>query len=184
MSKACSQCNEIKSYGHFWRNTSSHDGFYSICKECAKRQGRGYKTSDPGSSRSKRSVALKRLYGLTLDKLEVILAEQDGRCANDVCRKTISFDAQSKSDQPHVDHDHDTYKVRGLLCLTCNVGIGMLGDTVESLQGALDYLLTARQRERLNPEAPTMWGDAIVRPHENINRERSAEMTDPVIKSS
>jgi hypothetical protein len=40
----------------------------------------------------------------------------------------------------HVDHDHVTGKVRGLLCHHCNVGIGSLGDSVEVLSKAISYL--------------------------------------------
>ncbi len=43
-------------------------------------------------------------------------------------------------DNLHVDHDHNTGTVRGLLCSDCNLGLGKLGDTLEGLQKALDYL--------------------------------------------
>lgn len=39
-----------------------------------------------------------------------------------------------------VDHDHVTKEIRGLLCATCNKGLGMLGDTAASLLLALKYL--------------------------------------------
>jgi hypothetical protein len=39
-----------------------------------------------------------------------------------------------------VDHDHNTGAVRGLLCHSCNTGLGHLGDSVETLARALDYL--------------------------------------------
>lgn len=40
----------------------------------------------------------------------------------------------------HLDHCHDTNIFRGWLCNACNLGIGKLGDTVESLERALAYL--------------------------------------------
>lgn len=40
----------------------------------------------------------------------------------------------------HLDHDHKTGRFRGWICRSCNHGIGMLGDTIEGVQNALDYL--------------------------------------------
>jgi len=40
----------------------------------------------------------------------------------------------------HLDHDHDTKKFRGWLCMKCNQGIGLLGDDAEGLRRALAYL--------------------------------------------
>jgi Recombination endonuclease VII len=39
-----------------------------------------------------------------------------------------------------VDHDHKTGKFRGWLCSRCNTGIGSLGDTMEAIELAVDYL--------------------------------------------
>ena len=39
-----------------------------------------------------------------------------------------------------IDHDHITGKVRGILCTSCNVGIGLLGDNIEGVEKALRYL--------------------------------------------
>jgi hypothetical protein len=48
-----------------------------------------------------------------------------------------------------VDHDHETGRIRGVLCRRCNRSIGQLGDTPEHLQRALDYLLrSTRSLER------------------------------------
>jgi transcription elongation factor Elf1 len=61
--------------------------------------------------------------------------EQDYACA--VCRK-------SEEDCPkqslHVDHDHKTGRIRGLLCGQCNSGLGMFGDAPERLRNASNYL--------------------------------------------
>ncbi len=73
----------------------------------------------------------RRNYGLSDEDYEGILLNQDGRC--DLCHddECTSF---------HIDHDHDTRTVRGLLCSNCNTGIGKLGDNIRGLQRALGYL--------------------------------------------
>ena len=57
---------------------------------------------------------------------------QDGKCA--VCNLPQSNKALA------VDHDHNTGKVRGLLCDKCNRGIGLLGDSPEVVLNAFRYL--------------------------------------------
>jgi hypothetical protein len=71
-------------------------------------------------------------HGLNWESEEAILKEQGGVCA--VC----GGDKDRKSWD--IDHDHHTGVVRGLLCGRCNKGLGLLGDNVEGVQKALEYL--------------------------------------------
>jgi hypothetical protein len=77
---------------------------------------------------------LKYRYGITLDEYNQMLISQNGVC--EICnQKCPSGYALS------VDHCHKTGKVRGLLCVECNTGIGKLQDSVEILSKAISYLV-------------------------------------------
>ena len=69
-------------------------------------------------------------YGLTLASYKELVKEQDGKCA--LCSREPELLV--------VDHDHETGKLRGLLCNKCNIGIGFLGDDTDGLQRAIRYL--------------------------------------------
>jgi hypothetical protein len=77
------------------------------------------------------------LYGITAEQYAALLAEQDGKCA--ICR---TDDWPSKDRAPHVDHDHVTGRVRGLLCGICNNGLGSFRDDPARLRAAAEYLET------------------------------------------
>jgi hypothetical protein len=74
-------------------------------------------------------------YGLTEQMYADMLAAQGDACA--VCR---SDRWPGQHNVPHVDHDHDTGKVRGLLCGKCNLAIGQMDDDAQRLRAAADYL--------------------------------------------
>jgi hypothetical protein len=74
------------------------------------------------------------LYGLTPDQFATMLADQGGRCA--ICRA----DTPGGKGGWHVDHNHDTNAVRGLLCHDCNLGVGQFGDDPDRLIAAAAYL--------------------------------------------
>ena len=75
--------------------------------------------------------SIKSRYGISVEDYERLFLQQDGRCA--IC--LIPF-----SGKAHIDHDHETGVVRGLLCRPCNVGLGHFGDSVEGLMRAVAYL--------------------------------------------
>lgn len=74
-----------------------------------------YNRSPAGRESYKRRV-LRRMYGMELEQWHAMLIEQAGRC--DICREPMTGDRE-----PHVDHNHSTGKVRGLLCRRCNSGL-------------------------------------------------------------
>ena len=77
---------------------------------------------------------LKYKYGITPEIYEKLLEEQGGVCATQGCDGV-------GNPWLHVDHDHATNLVRGLLCHSCNMALGNARDSVEILQGLIDYLL-------------------------------------------
>jgi hypothetical protein len=76
-----------------------------------------------------RELRRRRRYGITNAEWDVLFASQGGLCA--ICRTKPPVD---------VDHHHGTGEIRGLLCRGCNVGLGQLGDSIEGLQRAIEYL--------------------------------------------
>jgi Recombination endonuclease VII len=102
---------------------------------------REYKRARPGLERAGH---LRRKFGLTTDEFEEMVRQQGGVCA--ICGR-----APKTGKRLHVDHDHDTGEVRGLLCFSCNVGVGNLGNDIERLQRTVDYLET-RPEERAELE--------------------------------
>lgn len=82
------------------------------------------------------------LHGMTMEQYRDWLAVQDNRCA--ICRRGRESWWHGKKDNVrdgwHIDHDHKTGRVRGILCPPCNLMPGNANDDVERLRAAVDYL--------------------------------------------
>ena len=85
---------------------------------------------------SQSNSKLKQNYGINMVEYEQKLIEQQHACA--ICFLTTP--GQSNVKRFAVDHCHETGKIRGLLCSNCNKGIGLLNDSVEILEAAIEYL--------------------------------------------
>lgn len=118
--KECSACKVVKPFDDFHRKTESPDGRASICISC--------KTLD------RRCHHLKHSYGISEERYLTMIDEQYGCCA--IC----GSDDETIDGHLHVDHDHTTGAVRGLLCSNCNTGIGLLQDNPDILRSAIRYL--------------------------------------------
>lgn len=70
-----------------------------------------------------------RIYNLTMEQYEKLQDRCGGRC--EICKKECNL---------YIDHNHKNNLVRGMLCNTCNAGIGFLKDDKNVLQAAIDYL--------------------------------------------
>jgi len=84
---------------------------------------------------NKRALASyrKRVYGLTTEAYEKLFEDCNYTCT--LCNKV-----KGSITKLNIDHDHITGKIRGILCNSCNMGLGYFGDTEESIIKLLNYL--------------------------------------------
>jgi hypothetical protein len=94
--------------------------------------------NDPRNRARNRAASLRR-YGITPEQYDALLEAQDGRCA--ICGETPS--GRQAAGRLHVDHCHETGRIRGLLCVRCNPGIGHFREREDLLLRAVEYLRTS-----------------------------------------
>ena len=161
MEKRCKKCDTVKPLEEYYRATGARDGYRGECKACNAAASRARYVADPATAvarvkrwqqanperlnayrrqrranpdikRAERSSYLQRKYGLTIEEYDQMLGSQDGRCG--VCGRE-----PSATYSLHVDHDHQTGRIRGLLCFVCNSSLGELDD-FDLLWAALTYV--------------------------------------------
>src|SRR5690349_19534019 len=151
--KRCKVCGELKTLDEFYAAAGMRDGNRSDCKTCnnaahATRYAanpqrniervkrwqqenserlnayrREYRQR-PERKRADRNGHLRRKFGITIDDYERMLEEQGYGCA--ICGAPEPDGASL-----HVDHDHESGEVRGLLCFTCNNALGDVQDSLD-----------------------------------------------------
>jgi hypothetical protein len=136
--KVCLGCKEERPLTSYRKRKNRNGNYYiqSRCIPCERQQCKEWYIANRTEQRIKLSIkSLKRLYNMTPDDFNVLLKKQNSVCA--VCRTT----KPSGRGTWHVDHDHTTGKIRGLLCHKCNTGIGLFNDNPQLLQQAKEYLI-------------------------------------------
>ncbi|MBV2355821.1 endonuclease VII domain-containing protein [Streptomyces sp. J2-1] len=113
--KWCRTCGEIKPHGDWHRNATASDGLATRCKACKAVQGR--------------QGHLQRKYGLTEAERNDLVASQMGLCC--ICLAAPAA---------QVDHCHETGRVRGVLCFSCNAALGQFKDQPEVIRRAAAYV--------------------------------------------
>jgi hypothetical protein len=165
--KACRKCGVIKPLSDFHRQPDMKDGHRHDCKACHSAAHKVWYRSNRDSEiqrvndwrsrnkdhvnelarrrraergdeykRKEREGHLLRKYGLRIRDFETLRLAQLGMCA--ICRSV-------EWDRLHVDHDHQTGVVRGLLCGKCNKAIGLLEDDPRVVRSAETYLVAYRR---------------------------------------
>lgn len=97
-------------------------------------QGRHDWGTAAGRRAYQRRDYLSRNYGITLEQFNWLLAGQGSKCP--ICYTSVPSSGRAC----HVDHDHKSGRVRGVLCGKCNVGLGQARDTADILRAAAAYL--------------------------------------------
>lgn len=131
--KLCTKCLEIKSLLDFHKDKAVKDGRSYWCKKCVAANNKIY-LSTPDGKRSARKAQLKAKFGITPADYDKMYVDQLGKCG--ICGTHQSDLKKSLA----VDHNHETGKIRGLLCNRCNIGIMNLKEDAENCLLAYQYL--------------------------------------------
>lgn len=97
--------------------------------EAGKLAEKRYRQSEATKERLKRNRLMTR-YGLTPENVIEMALEQNNTCK--ICSSILT--------SPHIDHCHTTGRVRGILCSSCNLALGLFKDNTEILKSAIKYL--------------------------------------------
>jgi hypothetical protein len=110
------------------------------CYDCQRKVWRDkWASKDFALRRHEKKVQhVKSRYGLSEDDYQNLFMAQDGKCA--ICGFEETEQTQGTVRRLNVDHNHQTGKVRGLLCNRCNSGLGQFDDDVARLKVAVTYL--------------------------------------------
>jgi hypothetical protein len=126
----CLDCGLEKPPEDFPQNHRTKSGRGTYCKACHNARTRAAIKRRHGDTRH---YHLRQRYGIGAAEVDDLVDRQgglcDGMCA--ICREAPAV---------HVDHDHRTKEVRGVLCFNCNRGLGYLDDDLVMLCRAADYL--------------------------------------------
>jgi len=126
--KWCPDCNTYRPLDEFPRNRGTRDGRAVYCKPHQNERTYASRQTVHGGSRH---YHLVRRYGVTAAQIDEMVDVQPGLCL--ICLNDLG-------DRPHVDHDHETGEVRGILCFNCNGGLGQFQDEPFLLKRAAGYL--------------------------------------------
>jgi hypothetical protein len=136
--KWCPDCETVKPLAEFARTRATASGYHSYCLPCHNARGNETRQRLYGGSRE---YHLRRRYGVGQAEFDELPAARSGRCA--IC---------GVENPQHLDHDHRTGRVRGILCFNCIGGLGQFRDDPGLLAGAYMYLKgTTWQRVLIHP---------------------------------
>lgn len=150
--KQCSKCSVVKPIEAFSRRRNRPDGHHYHCRECMAAACRRWDREHvPERVAHHRHLTLRR-RGITAEQYDELLESQRGVCA--VCGGPPTGKGRF-----HIDHDHRTGRTRGLLCLHCNILLGMARENRHRFYRAMSYLDRFDDRPVVMP-----WEDANAKP--------------------
>lgn len=135
VTKICKTCGVDKDVGEYQKDATKKDHLRPYCKECTSKRRKQLLSKETIRQRN-----LEKSFGKgALDVYKKLFEEQGGICA--IC----SSPENGRYSHLSIDHDHNTNKIRGLLCNNCNRGLGLLKDSEELLRKAAKYVENYRE---------------------------------------
>lgn len=158
--KTCTECGKSKPLNQYSKKPDTTDLLQPKCKSCVAAINRDHYVKNKGARltyqkkyqeensearneyakawRKKNKDYIKqfdliRVYGITQEEKLKMIEDQNGLCA--ICAN-ILFENRTT----HIDHCHDTGKIRAILCHGCNTGIGLFKESIPALQSSISYL--------------------------------------------
>lgn len=145
--KRCSTCEDLLPLHAFPKNPRGRYGVSSLCESCHLASGKRWKEQNKEKSteyhkqyykNNKIAIHLKYKYGLTPSQRDTLFESQGLMCPG--CHK--GFTSEDDTSAWHIDHNHDTSQVRGILCRADNLVLGLVKDSPPRLRALADYLET------------------------------------------
>ncbi len=159
--KQCNKCGAVKPPDDFYAEKGGRNGRRPECKVCTNARRKewyrankereiarvtAWQKANPDRvkawrlknrdrlNKQLREIHLRKKFGLTPEQYDEMLERQGGGCA--ICESP-----PTPGISLHVDHDHGTGEIRGLLCVRCNNGIGLFRESPDLLDRAVKYIL-------------------------------------------
>lgn len=125
--QVCRRCNVSKPLSDFYvRHDLAEPRPVKICKQCKRTAGSAYYQENFHLWTS-RAVGFK----VTKEEIQALLEKQKGCCALCLKPQYQTRRGEKARYRLHCDHDHETGKLRGLLCNNCNSAVGRIAETAE-----------------------------------------------------
>ena len=116
----CKVCKEEKPWTSFQKHPRMKTGRCNVCNTCNHKRYRDYR----------RGWEIQKDFGITLEEYNELLRKTTN-CSICGIEQKVSF---------HLDHNHNTGKIREFLCINCNQGLGQFKENLNSLKNAISYL--------------------------------------------
>jgi hypothetical protein len=116
--KRCSNCGCEKTLDNYYKRGGDRNDYQNTCKDCSRKRA--------ASSQKHRNI--KHRYGISVSEYDSIM------------KPAVECEICGNTEKLVYDHDHNTGQHRGVICTHCNKALGLLGDNIDGVQAALDYL--------------------------------------------
>ena len=129
LERVCTKCKVTKPLTDFYKQPHGKYGRRAECTGCTARRTSDYRERFPEKMKQWSREGARRQMGCPIPTRPIA----------DFC------EICGGTEKLHLDHDHDDGKFRGWICNKCNLGLGLLGDSIPCVNRVMEYLLKAEE---------------------------------------